>query len=377
MEGFVQKKAPVVAKDYEGMSFETARVIRDAVKEDPDLLLSLAAGSSAIRTYEILGEMQARGEVDFSRVRFVQLDEWLDLKDRSEDCASFLRKHFFGPLGIREEQIVFFDIDAEDLAEECRRIDRYVEEAGGIGLMLLGIGMNGHVALNEPGDPFDQGTHVVTLSETTKTVGQKYFSEGMELTRGMTLGMRQVFGAKKVILQAGTEKKADIIARLYHESPGPDFPASVIFMVEDGCVILDRDAASKIQKEEKNMKEILNSEKAPAAIGPYSQAVAANGIIFVSGQLPIDPATGTFAGDDIASQTRQSLTNIQEILKSRGLSMDHVVKTTVLLKDIGDFAAMNEVYAEFFTGDCPARAAFQAAALPRDARVEIEAVAVE
>ena len=125
------------------------------------------------------------------------------------------------------------------------------------------------------------------------------------------------------------------------------------------------------------MKEILNSEKAPAAIGPYSQAVAANGIIFVSGQLPIDPATGAFAGDDIASQTRQSLTNIQEILKSRGLSMDHVVKTTVLLKDIGDFAAMNEVYAEFFTGDCPARAAFQAAALPRDARVEIEAVAVE
>ena len=105
MEGFVQKKAPVVAEDYEGMSFETARVIRDAVKEDPELLLSLAAGSSAIRTYEILGEMQARGEVDFSRVRFVQLDEWLDLKDRSEDCASFLRKHFFGPLGIREEQI--------------------------------------------------------------------------------------------------------------------------------------------------------------------------------------------------------------------------------------------------------------------------------
>ena len=125
------------------------------------------------------------------------------------------------------------------------------------------------------------------------------------------------------------------------------------------------------------MKEILNSEKAPAAIGPYSQAVAANGIIFVSGQLPIDPATGAFAGDDIASQTRQALTNIQEILNSRGLSMENVVKTTVLLKDIGDFAAMNEVYAEFFTAGCPARAAFQAAALPRDARVEIEAVAVE
>ena len=125
------------------------------------------------------------------------------------------------------------------------------------------------------------------------------------------------------------------------------------------------------------MKEILNTENAPAAIGPYSQAVAANGIVFVSGQLPIDPATGTFAGEDIASQTRQSLTNIRSILESRGLSMANIIKTTVLLKDIADFGAMNAVYAEFFTGDYPARAAFQVAALPKDALVEIEAVAAE
>ena len=125
------------------------------------------------------------------------------------------------------------------------------------------------------------------------------------------------------------------------------------------------------------MKEILNTEKAPAAIGPYSQAVDANGIVFVSGQLPIDPATGTFAGEDIASQTRQSLTNIRSILESRGLSMANIIKTTVLLKDIADFGAMNAVYAEFFTGDYPARAAFQVAALPKDALVEIEAVAAE
>ena len=125
------------------------------------------------------------------------------------------------------------------------------------------------------------------------------------------------------------------------------------------------------------MKEILNTEKAPAAIGPYSQAVTANGIVFVSGQLPIDPATGAFAGEDIASQTRQSLTNIRSILESRGLSMANIIKTTVLLKDIADFGAMNAVYAEFFTGDYPARAAFQVAALPKDALVEIEAVAAE
>ena len=123
------------------------------------------------------------------------------------------------------------------------------------------------------------------------------------------------------------------------------------------------------------MKKVLTTETAPAAIGPYSQGVCGGDYVFVSGQLPIDPATGVFAGEDIASQTRQSLTNIKSILESGGLSMDQVVKTTVLLKNINDFAAMNEVYATFFEGECPARAAFGVAALPKDALVEIEAVA--
>lgn len=116
---------------------------------------------------------------------------------------------------------------------------------------------------------------------------------------------------------------------------------------------------------------------APAAIGPYSQAVAAGNTIYVSGQLPIDPATGAFAGNDIKSQTRQSLTNMRNILLEAGTDMSAVVKTTVLLADIADFAAMNEVYAEFFTAPFPARAAFQVACLPKNALVEIECVAVK
>lgn len=123
------------------------------------------------------------------------------------------------------------------------------------------------------------------------------------------------------------------------------------------------------------MKKVLATTKAPAAIGPYSQAIRADKFVFVSGQLPIDPATGEFAGDDIAAQTRQSLTNIQNILASEGLTMANVVKTTVLLKNISDFGAMNEVYASFFEIDCPARAAFEVAALPKAALVEIEAIA--
>lgn len=123
-------------------------------------------------------------------------------------------------------------------------------------------------------------------------------------------------------------------------------------------------------------KEAIATTNAPAALGPYSQAVKANGTVYVSGQLPIDPATGEFAGTDIQSQTRQSLTNIQAILQEAGLDLSNVVKTTVLLENIDDFAAMNEVYAEFFTGVTPARAAFEVAAIPKGALVEIEAVAV-
>ena len=119
----------------------------------------------------------------------------------------------------------------------------------------------------------------------------------------------------------------------------------------------------------------VHTANAPAAIGPYSQAVCAGGVVYVSGQIPLDPATGEFAGPDIRTQTRQSLKNIAAILAAAGSGMDRVVKTTVLLKDIGDFAAMNEVYAEAFTAPYPARAAFEAAALPKGALVEIECVA--
>lgn len=121
----------------------------------------------------------------------------------------------------------------------------------------------------------------------------------------------------------------------------------------------------------------IGTGKAPAAIGPYSQAVTTGTLVFVSGQLPIDPSTGAFAGEDAASQARQSLTNIKHILEAAGAGMDRVVKTTVFLKDLGDFTAMNEVYATFFTeGQYPSRSAVEVARLPKDALVEIEAVAL-
>lgn len=124
------------------------------------------------------------------------------------------------------------------------------------------------------------------------------------------------------------------------------------------------------------MKQQINTAAAPAAIGPYSQAIEAGGMVFVSGQLPIDPSTGAFAEGGIKELTRQSLSNMKAILAEAGLTMDNVVKTTVFLADMADFAEMNEVYASFFQGACPARSAVAVKTLPKEARVEIECIAV-
>ncbi|GAA7375714.1 RidA family protein [Helicobacter pylori] len=125
------------------------------------------------------------------------------------------------------------------------------------------------------------------------------------------------------------------------------------------------------------MKEVIHSTLAPKAIGPYSQAIATNDLVFVSGQLGIDASTGEFKGPDIHSQTTQSMENIKAVLKEAGLGMDSVVKTTILLKSLDDFSVVNGIYGSYFKEPYPARATFQVAKLPKDALVEIEAIAIK
>ncbi|RVZ72703.1 RidA family protein [Helicobacter pylori] len=125
------------------------------------------------------------------------------------------------------------------------------------------------------------------------------------------------------------------------------------------------------------MKEVIHSTLAPKAIGPYSQAIATNDLVFVSGQLGIDASTGEFKGTDIHSQTTQSMENIKAVLKEAGLGMDSVVKTTILLKNLDDFSVVNGIYGSYFKEPYPARATFQVAKLPKDALVEIEAIAIK
>lgn len=122
--------------------------------------------------------------------------------------------------------------------------------------------------------------------------------------------------------------------------------------------------------------KVISTENAPGAIGPYSQAIVANGIVFCSGQIPIDPATGEFVSGDVSEQTEQVFKNLIAVLEAAGASLESVVKTTVFLADMNDFAAMNEVYGRYFVTNKPARATVQAARLPRDARVEIECIAM-
>ncbi|MBK9216231.1 MAG: RidA family protein [Chloracidobacterium sp.] len=124
------------------------------------------------------------------------------------------------------------------------------------------------------------------------------------------------------------------------------------------------------------MIEIVSTDGAPGAIGPYSQAVKAGGMVFCSGQIPIDPATGEFVSEIVAEQTEQVLKNLGEVLTAAGTSLNSVVKTTVFLADMNDFAEMNEVYSRYFSENRPARATVQAAALPRGARVEIDCIAI-
>lgn len=123
-------------------------------------------------------------------------------------------------------------------------------------------------------------------------------------------------------------------------------------------------------------RQAVSTERAPQAIGPYSQAVRAGNLLFISGQIPIDPATGTLIDGDIAAQTHRVFQNITAILAAAGASLDHVARTTVFLADMGDFAAMNAVYATYFSTPAPARSTVQAARLPKDARIEIDVIAV-
>nr|WP_319489847.1 glucosamine-6-phosphate deaminase [uncultured Caproiciproducens sp.] len=240
----------IICDDFESMSQCSANLICAALRAKPDLLLCLPAGNTAIRTYQILKERSDSGEADFSKADYVELDEWLDLEDESENCTSFLFKNFYDPLNIKKEKIHLFDIHAENMEDECKKIDRFIFEHHGIDLMLLGLGMNGHLGLNEPGASYDKYATVISLDPVTQNVGQKYFSKPIKLSRGITLGIRHILDAKQVVLQVSGTAKSDIVKKIYETKPTSMLPATVMQLLNNGIVVLDRDAASGIKQKQ-------------------------------------------------------------------------------------------------------------------------------
>ncbi|NGQ95963.1 glucosamine-6-phosphate deaminase [Brevibacillus sp. SYP-B805] len=238
-----------VFESYEEMSVNVAQCIIDLVKEKPDALICLPGGSTPLGTYRELVKAVQEGRVDFSRVTFVGLDEFVGLGREDEgSCQHFLFTEVYGPLGIKESQIHLFDAKASDLQAECRRIDELLFRRGPLDLILLGIGVNGHLGFNEPGVSFDSYCHVVDLDEVTKTVGQKYFKEPKQLSQGITLGIKHMLEARKVVLAANGPQKAEAVYQALRGEVTPSLPASVLQTHPNAHFYLDKAAYAKVEE---------------------------------------------------------------------------------------------------------------------------------
>ncbi|MGE5432789.1 MAG: glucosamine-6-phosphate deaminase [Syntrophomonadaceae bacterium] len=233
-----------IYKDYKELSAETAMQIAEVIKEKSDALLCFPAGETSEGTFQELIRLQENGLTDFSRCKIVGLDEWVHLgKMKSENCYNFLKSRLFDRLPLNPLNMHFFNGEAEDLELECRLTDEFIKTNGGIDMMLLGVGMNGHLGLNEPGAPSDKYSHVVDLDNVTKEVGQKYFSENVKLTRGITLGLRHIMETGTVIVQLSGKKKSPVVKRLLETEPAMDFPVSIVKMHPNAFLLLDSEAS--------------------------------------------------------------------------------------------------------------------------------------
>jgi glucosamine-6-phosphate isomerase len=236
-----------IYKDYDALSNSTSDEIVEAVKKNPAAILCLASGDTPRLAYSLTAKKAIANKVDFSRCTFVALDEWMGVPpDNSGSCQFFLRRHLFDPLHIPENNIHFFDALSTEPQEECEKMNDVIHRKRGIDLMVVGIGMNGHVGFNEPGQSFQQYAHVVDLDETSKVVGQKYFQETTILSKGLTLGLQHMLEAKKVLLIASGLKKAEIIKKTIEEEISPQIPATSIRSHANGYVMLDEEAASAL-----------------------------------------------------------------------------------------------------------------------------------
>jgi glucosamine-6-phosphate isomerase len=233
-----------IYKDYNELSVKTAEMIAAIILAKPDALLCFPAGETSVGTFKSLVELNKAKKISFKHSKIVGLDEWANLGSmKAENCYSFLKKHFFDQIDYSPENFCFFYGESSDLTKECIKTDNFIKKYGPIDMILLGAGMNGHLGLNEPGTSFDLYSHIVNLDETTKIVGKKYFSGKVELTAGITLGMKFIMEAKTVILQLNGNGKADVARRLIESEVSPAFPASILKSHPNSFLLLDKEAS--------------------------------------------------------------------------------------------------------------------------------------
>lgn len=229
------------------MSKAAADFVVDFVQHKPNALLCFPSGESPTGILHYLIHYAQTGQVDFTQCTFVGLDEWVGMDASNEgSCRHYMQQHLFRPLNIKPENIVFFNAKAPDLEEECKRIDAYILKHGPLDIMMVGVGMNGHIGLNEPSVSFDLYAHHMALDDVTKTVGQKYFKEPTDLQEGITLGLKHLQEAQVAILIAAGTKKAAIVAQALEGEVTNQVPASIMQTHVNSFAFLDRAAATEL-----------------------------------------------------------------------------------------------------------------------------------
>lgn len=237
----------IIKENYEEMSRGTCELIIDLIQKKPNSLICIAGGETPYGLYKNLVEASKSGKVDLSQCKFVGLDEWVCLgKDTKGSCQETLFNNLFDLLPLTESQICFFDGLAVDLNEECKRVDRFISDHGCIDIMVLGVGMNGHLGFNEPNAPTDTYCHVVDLDPVTKDVSVKYFDKAIDVQRGITLGMKTIGESKYILLMANGKRKADIVDKTVNGEKTPDVPSSLLNDLPNVTFFLDKEAATKL-----------------------------------------------------------------------------------------------------------------------------------
>jgi glucosamine-6-phosphate isomerase len=221
----------------------------DLIQLKPGAVICFASGETPRLTCRLLVEKLKDAKTDLTNCTFIGLDEWVGIAPGNEgSCHYFFMNELIKPLGLSLNQFHLFNALSSDLDAECKKMDATISAKGGIDVIVVGIGMNGHIGFNEPGVSFENLSHVIHLDETTRTVGQKYFRSAQELQKGITLGLKHLLEAKKAILVANGKTKAGVIRHTVHDTAGPAFPATVMQTHHNGYIMIDREAASLLDQ---------------------------------------------------------------------------------------------------------------------------------